>query len=863
MGVVYSAYDTVLERKVAIKVVGDCQLADKSARDLLLHEARAASALNHPNICTIHQVGDSEGEAYIVMEQVEGQPLSALVGHVGLSPDLVVRYGMQVADALAHAHKQGVIHRDLKSTNVVITPEGRVKVLDFGLATRLRDAELREAVSSIAPLTETRTVVGTLPYLAPELLQGEGADARTDIWALGILLYEMASGTHPFRGRTAFELSSSILRDPPTPLPPTVPAGLAAVIQRCLEKSPADRYQQAADVSADLQRLEGKAPALSSRELVERAAVDPGADTRTRSRLLHRAAWAASVVALLLGAALVFRWLWPSPVPRVLRTTQLTHFSHADGWGPVTSDGARIFYLARDADHWNLMQVPISGGESLPFPAPFRSTLIMDISPDKSEFLVTPFTARTGPFEIWKLPVVGGAPRRLGNLFGGAAFSPDGQKIAYGNADGIYICDRNGSDSRKLLKPADIFWGLVWSPDGKTLRFSLEDRKTGYQSISEVSADGSNLHPLFPSWNPQPYECCGRWSSDGRYYFFLSMKGEPYGSGYSVWVRREKSNFPMWSKPSAPVRLTVGSTEFHGLFPGKDGHQLLTLAGADVNELLWPSPDKKQFFPMRQFPEISGVNVSPKGDWLALIMRGWLLWRSRPDGSQRIQLAADFPGGVDKPRWSPDETRIVFQGLRPGHPWNIYLVQAEGGAVEELLPNDRAHKSPEWLPDGQSIAYFVEPPDEGRSGQDTGIFILNLETKKTTKVPGSDDLQEPRAAFGGRYLAALTDDQTKVMLFDFQTQKWKEIASGGKSFYHLESTRDLKYVYFQDLLQPGEPLYRIHEGASKPERVMSFESVLQTGVMRCAFSGLTADGSPIVMANRGGTEIYALDLELP
>jgi eukaryotic-like serine/threonine-protein kinase len=257
MGVVYSAYDTVLERKVAVKVVGDRALADKSARDLLLHEARAASSLNHPNVCTIHEVGDSDGEAYIVMEQVEGQPLSSLLGPNGLSPDLVVRYGVQIADALAHAHEHGVIHRDLKSTNVVVTPQGRVKVLDFGLAARLQDADLQEAVSSKAPITESRMIVGTLPYLAPELLRGKPAEAPTDIWALGVLLYEMASASHPFRGRTAFELSSAILRDAPGPLPASVPPGLSAVISRCLEKSPDDRYQRAGEVRDALEALQG------------------------------------------------------------------------------------------------------------------------------------------------------------------------------------------------------------------------------------------------------------------------------------------------------------------------------------------------------------------------------------------------------------------------------------------------------------------------------------------------------------------------------------------------------------------------------------------------------------------------------
>ena len=262
MGVVYSAYDTVLERKVAVKVVGDRVLVNKTAHDLLLHEARAASSLNHPNICTIHEVGDSDGEAYIVMEQVEGQPLSSLLGPNGLSPDLVVLYGIQIAGALAHAHEHGVIHRDLKSTNVVVTPQGRVKVLDFGLAARLRNTEFQEAVSSKAPITESRMIVGTLPYLAPELLRGQPADARTDIWALGVLLYEMASGTHPFRGNTAFELSSAILRDAPTPLRTSVPSGLSAVILRCLEKPPGNRYQRSSELHSALEALRGSQPVL-------------------------------------------------------------------------------------------------------------------------------------------------------------------------------------------------------------------------------------------------------------------------------------------------------------------------------------------------------------------------------------------------------------------------------------------------------------------------------------------------------------------------------------------------------------------------------------------------------------------------
>jgi hypothetical protein len=865
MGVVYSAYDTLLQRKVAIKVVGDHVLADQSARDLLLHEARAASGLNHPNICTIYQVGDSDGQAYIVMEQVEGHPLSSLVGSIGLSPDLVIRYGVQIADALAHAHQNGVIHRDLKSTNALVTPEGRIKVLDFGLATRLRDAELQEAVSAKVPLTESRMIVGTLPYLAPELLGGESASAQTDIWALGVLLYEMASGSHPFHGRTAFELSSTILRDPPTPLPATVSSGLAAVILRCLEKSPEDRYLQACDVRDDLRRLERDVDAVPPGAAVRRVR-DPGWAARSRARRFRIAAWTTSTVAVLVSAFFIFRWLSPLPRPRVERTTQLTHYAHASGVGGITSDGARIFFRARDAGHSNLMQVPVAGGEAQPFPSPFPDTIIMDVSPDRSEFLVVSGVT-TGPAEYWTLPVVGGSPRRLSNLTGFGAFSPDGQKIAYHNTDGIYICSRTGSDAHKLVSLPSDSWGVAWSPDGKTLRFTVEDREpdTDSRSLWEVSADGSNLHPFLPGWHQTPHECCGRWSADGRYYIFLSNQGDGASSDFSLWARREKGTFPRWSKPATPVRLTAGPINFGALAASKDSQRFLAVGRVDDQiELLRSTPDRKQFFPMIKLAEVYGANITPRGDKLALVLRGWTLWRSRTDGSERIQLAADFPGGVTEPRWSPDGTRIAFQGRRQeGLPWNIYQVSAEGGATQELLPNDRVHEFPDWLADGESVVYSTPPAGKGTRAEDSGIFVLDLKTRKTRRIPGSDNLMKPRTAFGGRYLAALSQDQKKVMLFDFQTQAWKEIARDGKLFYFPEATPDGKYLYFQDLLETGEPLYRVHAGDWKLERVMSFESLLESGLARCRFMGLTADGSPMVLATRVSGDIYALDLDLP
>ena len=271
MGVVYRARDTRLERSVALKFVGEQRTAEAGAR--LVREARAASSLNHPHICHIYEVGEAEGRAYIAMELVEGRPLSGLVPAEGLPIEGVLRYGAQIADALAHAHERGIVHRDLKSANVVITPEGRAKVLDFGLAQRLQPEQLAEATRSRASLTGEHTLAGTLHYIAPELLRGEPADARSDLWALGVLLYEMAAGKLPFEGQTGFELSSQILREPPAALPARVPAGLRAIIQRLLAKEPGQRYQRAGEIRAALEALQSDtaiAAVPASRAIVRR-----------------------------------------------------------------------------------------------------------------------------------------------------------------------------------------------------------------------------------------------------------------------------------------------------------------------------------------------------------------------------------------------------------------------------------------------------------------------------------------------------------------------------------------------------------------------------------------------------------------
>ncbi len=259
MGVVYRAYDEVLHRDVALKVVKKDTRLDASSSQRLLHEARASSALAHPNICTIYEVGENEGELYIVMELVEGKSLAEMCAPDGLPPESVLRYGVQIASALARAHDRGIVHRDLKTANIVITADGLVKVLDFGLAKQVGGGILEGPTRSFATVENTSSVSGTLPYMAPEILRGEVADHRSDLWALGIVLYEAASGRLPFAGRTGFEISSAIMREIPSALGPPVPPGLWAIIQRCLTKEPLQRYQRAGEVQAALEAIQSAA----------------------------------------------------------------------------------------------------------------------------------------------------------------------------------------------------------------------------------------------------------------------------------------------------------------------------------------------------------------------------------------------------------------------------------------------------------------------------------------------------------------------------------------------------------------------------------------------------------------------------
>ena len=325
MGEVYRARDEQLDRDVAVKVLPASSFDDPTARARLVREARAAAALNHPNICAVYEVGEADGQAYIAMELVEGRTLSALLHAGPLPAEHVAHYGRQLADALTHAHERGVIHRDLKSNNVIVTPDRRVKVLDFGLAKRAVDSDMTAAVTEIhASLTQAGTAVGTLPYMSPEQLRGDVVRVSSDIWALGVVLYEMAAGVRPFKGNTPFELSAAILSDEPVRIPAHLRSELQTAIAGCLVKDLRQRYAAALDVRAALDGVQTAVTALPPLSAAEPSG-EPESSGVLTLKLTRRRALSLGVGALVVAGSGVAWWrlFYGAPATRSLAVLPL------------------------------------------------------------------------------------------------------------------------------------------------------------------------------------------------------------------------------------------------------------------------------------------------------------------------------------------------------------------------------------------------------------------------------------------------------------------------------------------------------------------------------------------------------------
>ncbi|MGA8877091.1 MAG: protein kinase [Candidatus Korobacteraceae bacterium] len=709
MGEVYRARDTRLNRDVAIKVLPEALANDADRLGRFEQEARTIAALNHPNILGIHDIGTHRGAPFLVSEFLEGQTLREKLESGPLPVRRAIEYGLGIAQGLAAAHEKGIVHRDLKPENVFVTRDGRVKVLDFGLAKLVTPEKSHETVVTLmSPATLPGMVMGTVGYMSPEQVRGEPSDARSDIFSFGAVLYEMLTGKRAFKRATSAETMTAILREEPPELSDTGwqgPLALQRIVARCLEKSVERRFQSASDLAFAIESLSG----IST--------------TKSVPQPKSSRAWLPWVVAaaLVMGTAVweMSRPAAPPPNPlEKARFTRVTDFESVEA--AISPDGRFVAFVSDHDGPFDVWLTQVGTGRMInltqgnagPLPGPLRN---VGFSGDGSEIWIG---GGDVGMRLRLMPLTGGAPRNfLGEKAANPAWSPDGERIVYHNftnGDPMFVADRTGANALKIFgdQPALHNHFPTWSPDGRWIYFVHGTPATKEMDLWRIEPDGRNPERLTQRNTYIKYPT----PSGNNTVFYVAPDGD--GSGPWLWA------FDLKRKESR--RVSIGLEQYTSVQASADGRKLVATISNPVAGL-WTVPildrvaDEHDVKPFT-VPTVRALAPRFGGSslfYLSSLGTGDGLWRLRDGQATEVWKGADG-ALLETPAVSPDGGRVAIVLRRSGKK-QLHVLSSDGAELQPIGEGIVAQGSSCWSPDGKWIV------TGGNDSTGPGLFKIPLE----------------------------------------------------------------------------------------------------------------------------------------
>jgi Tol biopolymer transport system component/predicted Ser/Thr protein kinase len=757
MGVVYKAEDTRLKRTVALKFLPHGLESHEPERARFLQEAQAASALNHPNVCTIYDIGEAEGHQFIAMECVEGVTLRSKIeaarlteahhegGHKRLKIEDYIKYAIQIGEALEEAHTHGILHRDVKTDNIMVNSKGQIKVMDFGLA-RLKGS---------LKLTRTTSTVGTLAYMAPEQIEGRETDARSDIFSFGVVLYELLTGRLPFRGEHEAAMMYSIVNEEPEPIE-TDREGLSPVlanlIQRALEKDPDDRYQSMHDLVIELKRLHRETSKVVRRssEVIPpvRAPEGPPAPGggaahsgppagKSRRLLRNRlAVLGIAVLAVIMIVAAVTQFVMRKEPGgerafsiQSMEVTRLTSDGKARS-AAVSPDGKYVVYSTVEGGKHGLWVRQVATNSTVQI-IPFSKVYFRGLafSRDGNYLFYVMMQESTGRSAAYRIPVLGGTPRKiLDNVEGPFGLSPDDEEfsfVRYYPTTGeftLMVAKTDGSEERRLASHKADLWFYnkpAWSPDGTVIACPLGSEKGGqHYTVVTVSVDGAvEKHFTQTAWD-EIYRL--EWLPGGG---SLLMQAKERRSPMAAQI------FQLSYPGGEATRITNDLLDYSSLSLSHDAQTLCVVQGdirGNILALPGGSAARARQVTSGRDEGLSGLAWTPDGRlvYVSSASGAYDLWLMDADGKNRRQLTADAASDFD-PVVSPDGKFILFTTNRSGI-YNIWRIDIDGSKARQLTGPGECY-GPSISPDGTWFVFsswakgpvliMKEPTEGGESVQ--------------------------------------------------------------------------------------------------------------------------------------------------